>query len=186
MIEGQLIGHVFAPKWIFEGRRVVWVIQLVVRSDWRRKRVATAMLVKLRCIAKDEQSLRGEEGAKRPAVGILSSNPAALKAAITAFKGDVRSLNEDFLSGSAKTTMASSPVRYVRDASGKLKGRCFENGRAEGPGDAGEMCCADTEFFSDHSWVERVLESMGEGQWPFGRMLPEGCEFLALFKVGEY
>lgn len=76
--------------------------------------------------------------------------------------------------------MAASPVGYVKGA--KLRGSLYQP-----PGDdtSGLVSGADTDFFVDHqepldalAW----LREEGDG-WPLGD-LPEGHEFLLLFKAG--
>ncbi len=46
------------------------------------------------------------------------------------------------------------------------------------------MCCADTEFWVDHSEPEEALKAVrGKGiAWPFGGF-PEGHEFLVIVEV---
>jgi GNAT superfamily N-acetyltransferase len=69
-----LIGNVFACRWSYQGRTVLWITQLVVRSDFRRKGVATRML---KSLVKDGDEI----------FGVLSSHPAALKALSRAVGG---------------------------------------------------------------------------------------------------
>jgi hypothetical protein len=72
--------------------------------------------------------------------------------------------------------MAASPVQYVKDA--KLKGSIFGL-------DDGAVCCADTQFWVDHTEPLAALATVKtKVDWPFGE-LPEGCEFLVLVKSAE-
>lgn len=71
--------------------------------------------------------------------------------------------------------MASCPVGYVKNA--KLRGSLW------GPGDDGTVCCANTEFWVNHTEPLEALRIWRESGvvWPFGN-LPSGCEFLMITK----
>jgi hypothetical protein len=73
-LEEKLVGHVFAAQWTAEtGETVCWVTQLVVHADHRERGLATALLMHLK------------ENGNCDVYGIMSSHPAACKAAATAF-----------------------------------------------------------------------------------------------------
>lgn len=74
VVDNILVGNVFACRWRHNGRNVLWITQLVVSSDFRRKGVATRIMESL---VQDEDEI----------FGILSSHPAALKALSRAFGG---------------------------------------------------------------------------------------------------
>jgi len=167
MIGTVLAGHVFATRWKYEGGQVCWITQLCVDSKYRRHRVATQLLLRLR------------EGHNDEAYGILSSHPAAILAALRAFGHGLEEVDLKMAKEDAKAIMGSSPVDYVRTAT--LRGSLFDD---NAPDDV--VCCADTKFWVDHKEPLEVLEavkSRGLG-WPFGD-LPEGHEFLALAKGEE-
>ncbi|KAJ7782769.1 hypothetical protein B0H16DRAFT_1447048 [Mycena metata] len=69
-IDDQLVGHLFATTWSYEQASghestVCWVTQLVVRSEFRRRGIASILM----------RLLRTEEG-DATAFGIVSSHPA--------------------------------------------------------------------------------------------------------------
>jgi GNAT superfamily N-acetyltransferase len=74
LLEGKLVGHVFAARWVTEtGKTVCWVTQLVVHTNYRERGLATALLRRLK------------ENGEDDIYGIMSSHPAACKAAAIAF-----------------------------------------------------------------------------------------------------
>ncbi|USP79297.1 uncharacterized protein yc1106_06571 [Curvularia clavata] len=127
---------------------------LCVSPEYRRKGLAT-------------------QGENDWGFGILSSNPAAVMALLRACDHGIENASFDMVKEYGANIMATSPIRYVREA--KLKGRVF--GIEEG---TGTMCCADTNFWVDHAEPLAILAEVKKKiTWPFGE-LPEGCEFLAL------
>lgn len=73
-IDDVLAGNAFASRWSYAGRQVCWITQLVVHSEYRERRLATALLSSL--IDSDDD-----------AFGIMSSHPAACKALALAIGG---------------------------------------------------------------------------------------------------
>jgi hypothetical protein len=110
------------------------------------------------------------------AVGILSSHPFAILAALRVFGRGVEDVDLEMTRTRAAAVMRSCPVRYVRNA--KLRGSLFEGGEEN------VVSCADTAFWVDHGeplWALDVIKETGVF-WPFGR-LPDGCEFLILVEA---
>lgn len=158
----ELAGYAFATRWEYQGRRICWVTQLCVAPEYRGQKLATNILRRL-------GECEGDQGA----LGILSSHPAAILAALRAWGGGIKEVNLDMVREHAAGIMAASPVTYVREA--KLQGTLFGRDDAEG------ICCADTQFWVDHKEPLAALAAVKERgvAWPFGH-LPDGCEFLGL------
>ncbi len=74
IIDGVLVGHTFACRWKYQDRNVLWITQLVVRSYFRQRRIATSLL--LNCVGENDDVF-----------GIMSSHPAACKALAKALGG---------------------------------------------------------------------------------------------------
>jgi len=112
----------------------------------------------------------------RARFGILSSHPAAILAALRAFRRGVEEVDLSVVKNYVPAIMQSSPVAYVKAA--KPVGSLFDQGC-----ESGSICCADTGLWVDHAEPLAVLDQVrGKGvQWPFGE-LPEGCEFLVFVK----
>lgn len=118
-------------------------------------------------------------GSGRGFVGILSSNPFAIKSVLSVFEA----LDLEFIRDNAEDILRSCPVEYVRDA--VVRGSLFEKNEEAGEG---VVCCADTGFLVDHEEPERVLRIFEEkGEWMLGS-LPKRCEFLAIVRAknGEF
>jgi GNAT superfamily N-acetyltransferase len=158
----SLAGYACATRWEHEGRRICWVTQLCVAPEYRGQKLATRILRELR-----------EGVGERGDLGILSSHPAAIMAALSAWGRGVEEVDLGVVKERAKGVMAASPVGYVREA--VLKGTLFGQDEAEG------VCCADTGFWVDHGEPMAALAAVKERgvAWPFGH-LPDGCEFLVL------
>jgi hypothetical protein len=166
----QRIGHLFATQWIHGRNIIMWITQLVVKKGHREQGLATAMLRKLReCTAPTE------------IYGILSSQPAAIRAAARVFGGGIQSVNLTFAKSAAEYHMVSCPVEYVRTA--KAHGSLFRKGDAhdESQVDNGAVSTAFTDFFVDHAEPLKAMERIAKEsvKWPFGQ-LPPGHEFLLL------
>lgn len=168
--ERQRIGHVFATQWIHHGTSVMWITQLVVKKGQREQGLATAMLKKL----------RGSATPPTEIYGILSSQPAAIRAAARAFGGGLQSVNLTFAKCAAGIYMASCPVAYVRTA--KVHGSLFFEQRNVHDGmeiNDGAVSTAFTDFLVDHTEPLAAMEKIRKEdlKWPFG-VLPRGHEFL--------
>ncbi|KAL2024559.1 hypothetical protein VTK56DRAFT_7602 [Thermocarpiscus australiensis] len=166
-VDGILAGNAFACRWNYQGRQVCWITQLVVHREYRRRRLATRLLEKLRDV--DDEIF-----------GIMSSHPAACIAASKACS-DVafEKTPIGFVQACAKDVMAESPITYVKEA--KLRGRIFDPD-STGSDARGLISGADTGFFVDHREPLDALAWIRErGVWPLGD-LPEGHEFLLLFE----
>jgi GNAT superfamily N-acetyltransferase len=161
-----LAGNVFACRWVHDGRQVCWITQLVVKEDFRGEGIATSLLRKLREGHPDDRGF-----------GLLSSHPAAVRAALRAFGRELESVDLEMTKEWAGKIMSSSPVEYVRTAS--LHGSLFEQQVTDG-----SVSCADTKFPVDHAEpLEALKKIRDQGMtWPFGE-LPDGHEFLILVKV---
>ena len=160
--DDELIGNVFATRWIHENRELLWITQLCVHSDYRNRGIAKMLL----------RELRGDE---YHAVGILSSHPFAVSAVLRVFGRGVEEVDLSFIKECARDVMESCPVVYVRDA--KLVGGLFTD-------EMKAMACADTGFWVDHGEPNQALRLIEEKgvRWPLGD-LPEGCEFLGLVET---
>ncbi|OAG39851.1 hypothetical protein AYO21_05917 [Fonsecaea monophora] len=165
MAGNNLVGHALATYWNSAGHQVCWVTQLCVDPQYRRRRLATRLLSKLR------------EGRENCIFGILSSHPAAILTALRSFGCGLEEVDLRIVREHAKDVMESSPVRYIRSA--RLSGSLFVEGAPQGV-----ICCADTNFWVDHGEPTKVLAEVrarGLG-WPFGD-LPDGHEYLLLVKT---
>lgn len=164
---GRLIGNVFACRWDYQGRQVCWVTQLVVDYQFRKRGLATRMLEKLREVHANDRGF-----------GVLSSHPAAIRAALRAFGRGLDDVNLEMIRTHAHAILSSSPVGYVREA--KPHGALFEQVQD------GSVSSAFTNFYVDHAEPLAALDEVRcKGiPWPFGE-LPEGHEFLVLVKGKE-
>ena len=162
----KLAGNVFACRWKHEGRQICWITQLVVDKDFRGKGIATKLLQKLQ-----------EGHAEDRGFGLLSSHPAAVRAALRAFGRGLENVDLDMTKNWAGAIMASCPVDYVKTA--KLHGSLFQDGVVDG-----SVSTAFTNFYVDHGEPLEALAKVREANiaWPFGD-LPDGHEFLVLVKV---
>ncbi|GAW18712.1 hypothetical protein ANO14919_081930 [Xylariales sp. No.14919] len=165
-IGGVLVGHAFACQWFWEGRVILWVTQLVVKKEYRRRGIAKNLLRVL--------------NDRNDAYGILSPNPAACLAMAAAFDcGPLENVSFDFIRENARHILTSSPIPYVRGA--RPCGCAFgeENGHAD------MVSCADTKFFVDHQESLDMVDSICLTRfWPLGRELPDGYEFLLIMLPG--
>ena len=175
----ELAGQVCACRWVYDGKQICWVTQLVVHSQFREKKLATRLLEELR-----------EE--RDDVYGIMSSHPAACLAATKAFGGTWSQYTLDVLNeidsmqnfpwrymDQAKEILNSSPIRYVKEA--KVYGRFF---RPEN-----EYCwtkaAVNTNFWVDHGKCLRALSRIYEEKhWPLGDLL-SGQEFLLILTAGK-
>jgi hypothetical protein len=169
LLDDELVGNVFATRWTFEGRKLLWIIQLCVSANHRNQGIAKNLLEVLR------------EDGYPSGCGILSSHPFTISAVLRGFGRGVEDIDLTMTKHYGRGIMKLSPVKYVREA--KVTGSLFE-GTIDGQEENRIVCCADTEFWVDHSEPEEALEAMkGKGiAWPFGD-LPEGHEFLVIVEV---
>jgi hypothetical protein len=175
---GKLAGHVFAAQWVAEtGKSVCWVTQLVVHANYRERGLATGLLRHLK------------ENGDYDIYGIMSSHPAACKAAATAFGSkypadntrslsnpcldSIKNISLAFIKEHAESVVKSSPVTYIHNA--KLHGVLFDAAETDD-----RVSSAYSGFFVDHEEpllsLERIRKS---GHWPLGELL-EGNEFILL------
>jgi hypothetical protein len=164
LVEGTLAGNVFATRWTYEGRKMCWITQLCVSSEYRNKGLAKILLENLR------------EGETDRGFGILTSHPYAILAALRVYGRGPHEVDLKMTKEHAAAIMQSCPVNYVNEA--KLHGSLF------GVVDDGSVSCVDTAFWVDHEEPLAALESVrAKGiAWPFGD-LPEGHEFLIIVKA---
>ncbi|KAK1467994.1 hypothetical protein CABS03_15039 [Colletotrichum abscissum] len=176
-IDGVLAGNAFACRWEHANRRVCWITQLVVHSNYREQRLATTLLLNL--IDDDDDVL-----------GIMSSHPAACKALAKAIGGmdqtplanllltsyeDIRfsDVSMDYARDHAADVLKASPIVYVREA--QLCGRLFNSDDA-----SGMVSGVNSKFYVDHAEpLEALAWFQEDGNWPLGE-LPDGHEFLFL------
>ncbi|KAJ7596198.1 hypothetical protein C8J56DRAFT_1160405 [Mycena floridula] len=160
---GELVGHAFATCWDYEEGRVCWVTQLVVRSNHRRKGIATLLL-----------GLLPSDGLKL--FGIASGHPAALLALIRAkCPGvDIRDLDMLLMAEMLPGILSTSPVEYLKSA--KLCGSLFDEEDT-----LGTICALDTRFFVNQDEALQALREFEKtrGTWPLGKLL-DGMEFVVL------
>lgn len=163
--QGQVVGHVFASRWDYEGGTFCWLSQLVVSSEFRRRGFATGLL----------KYLRGEVGPVQ-GYGILSCHPAAISAAVRAFGRSLKEVNLELIKEQAGDILANAPIKYVKHA--MLRGSLFEQDVEDGT-----VSSAYTNFWVDHDGpLEALKEIRNQGKaWPFGELL-EGHEFLLIMK----
>ncbi|GAQ82553.1 hypothetical protein KFL_001150140 [Klebsormidium nitens] len=159
---GRLIGHAFVctfPAFPFdpplEGT-VVWVTQLVVHRDYRHRGIATELC---------RQALaRAQILVTKPPVtyfGLVSSHPYAVRSIERAGGVTCRPWQSE---GLANALVAASGIPYVQ---GKRI-------------DLDERCVIQTDFFVDHSEVDRLAEA--EQDWRLGK-LEEGEEYFAFARL---
>ncbi len=107
-VEDRLSGNAFACRWIYNGKTVCWVTQLVVHSDFRERGLAVGLLNLLR---QDNDDI----------YGIMSSHPAACLAAVR--HRWINAVPVGFIRDNAEPAMKASPISYVKDA--ELRGSLF-------------------------------------------------------------
>ncbi|KAF2737511.1 hypothetical protein EJ04DRAFT_430743, partial [Polyplosphaeria fusca] len=163
--DGIPAGNLFATKYNYNGRDFVWISQLVVGIEFRRRGLATQLLQHLR----QGENLRG--------FGILSSHPAAICATLRAFGRGLEDVSLDMAQTHAAPIMNACPIKYVAEAT--LVESLFQENVTDGT-----ICSAFTKFYVDHTESLHTLQDLEENNrpWPFGKLL-EGHEFLAIVKV---
>ncbi|KAH6889408.1 hypothetical protein B0T10DRAFT_404855, partial [Thelonectria olida] len=164
VVDGVLAGNAFVCRWTYGDRQVCWVTQLVVHTDYRERRLATALLIALQDSDDD-------------IFGIMSSHPAACKALVKGFGNFMFShVRLGFAEEHAASIMKESPIAYVKNA--KLRGSLFSS-----EDETGLVCGVDSDFYVDHEEPLKALSWFkAAGEWPLGE-LPDGYEFLLLFDV---
>ncbi|KAH9216827.1 hypothetical protein DL95DRAFT_362868 [Leptodontidium sp. 2 PMI_412] len=160
----ELLGILFATRWMYKGKSILWVTQLCVHLEYRNEGIAKGLL----------SALNTNEDY---AIGILSSHPFSISAVARVFGNGLEDVDLYTMRLEARDIMATCPVTYVRDA--KLRGSLFEHEPEDGT-----LSCADTQFWVDHREPDEALNLIKEkGRlWPFGH-LPEGHEYLLLVKL---
>ncbi|KZV99496.1 hypothetical protein EXIGLDRAFT_831438 [Exidia glandulosa HHB12029] len=155
-----LVGHAFATCWNFEaglGQSICWVTQLVVHTEFRRRRVASFML----------NMLKHDAFPNAVAFGLASSHPAACMALASlsgihlTHRGE---LDIGYMKRNASAIFSSSPVTYVKSAALHIED---------------DGCRMFTKFFVDHGEPNAVLSSLGGVQWPLDA-LPDGWEWVVV------
>jgi hypothetical protein len=161
-VEGQIVGHVFASRWNYNGQNFCWISQLVVSRPFRNQGLATKLLLHLR------------EGESDRGFGILSSHPAAISAALRAFGRGLDNVDLEMTKKYARDILQSAPVSYVKNAI--LRGSLFEEGVEDGT-----VSSAYTNFWVDHQEPFDALAVIRHRgiNWPFGELL-EGHEYLVV------
>ncbi|KAL7277069.1 hypothetical protein ACG7TL_008914 [Trametes sanguinea] len=165
-LQGELVGHACATKWLYKEGYVGWITQLVVDARYRRRHIATEMIRMLRRHAwfKDVTVM-----------GIASSHPAACNALCNLFDSNTRDVDLAFMKEHAAAVLECSTPRFLRNA--PVRGAFL--------GIPGGSYSADTSFFVDHAEPIEILQSyIAEEKWPFGELL-DGHEFLVLLDVPE-
>lgn len=161
IVGGRLAGYAFATRWNDgEGCQTCWVTQLCVEAGYRNQGLATRILRRIR------------KGESDRYFGILSSHPAAIRAALRACSKGIEDVDLNTAKDHADAIMAASPVDYVRTAKPLVR-----------TDNEPTVCCADTQFWVDHTEpLDALTKVKNRGfRWPFGD-LPDGYEFLALIQ----
>ncbi len=160
--DDELVGNVFGTRWMCDGRSMLWVTQLCVKSGHRSRGVAKQLL----------ELLRDDECA----VGVLSSHAHAILAVLHVYGNSTEMVDLEMTQKNARAIMESCPVQYVRNA--KLHGSFF------GKEGNGSVSSADTQFWVDHEEpLEALCAVRRKGtEWPLGE-LPDGHEFLIVVDV---
>ncbi len=158
----ELAGNIFATRWTYNGRQMIWITQLCVSGAYRSQGIAKKLVEALR---------ENERG-----MGVLSSHAHAILAVLHVYGRPTEMVDLTMTQDHARAIMDSCPVQYVKEA--KLHGSLF------GEVDDGSVSCADTQFWVDHEEPLKALDAVrAKGiAWPFGE-LPEGHEFLVLVKA---
>tara|TARA_R110002033_G_scaffold90677_1_gene140536 strand:+ start:232 stop:762 length:531 start_codon:yes stop_codon:yes gene_type:complete len=136
----ELLGIIFATRWMYKREITVWVTQLCVHREHRNEGIVKSLLASLKT---------GNDYA----VGILSSHPFSISAVARAFGKGVEDIDLGVMKLEAKDVMATCPVTYVRDA--KLRGALLEDQPSDGT-----ISCADTQFWVDHGEPDEALSVM--------------------------
>ncbi|KAK0104830.1 hypothetical protein ONS95_005097 [Cadophora gregata] len=160
----ELLGILFATRWMYQGKTILWVTQLCVHREHRNEGIAKRLL----------NTVKND---KDYAVGILSSHPFSISAVARTFGNGIEGIDLDVMRSEARDIMGTCPVTYVREA--KLHGALFEDGSADGT-----ISCADTQFWVDHHEPEAALQTIKDKGivWPLG-YLPEGHEYLLFVRI---
>jgi hypothetical protein len=178
-VDGNLAGNAFASYWTVNGKTVCWVTQLVVDYNYRERGLAKGLLNLLK---KSDVDI----------YGIMSSHPAACRAAAKAFGGksqslyitksnlrtidSISTLQLEPIEKHAEEIMKASPISYVRDA--KLRGSVFDASDT-----SGLVSSVDTGFFVDHNEpLEALALVREEMEWPLGDLF-DGHEFLLILEA---
>ena len=164
----DLIGNVLASVWQCHDVEVLWITQLCVHPEHRQRHVATRLIRILR------ETI--DQGRGTVVVGILSSQPAAVAAALRACDLHIEEIKLEFVKQHARSILQSAPVKYIREA--ELHGALFDDASI------GEsISCAFTNFWVEHREPETALGTMRDKgiQWPLGS-LPGGHEYLSIVR----
>ncbi|KAJ3542325.1 hypothetical protein NM688_g5979 [Phlebia brevispora] len=167
--DDQLVGQAFVTKWKYRNEIVVWVTQLVVHSQYRRRHIATGML----------GSIRSTEWF-RPVtiIGIASTHPAACNTLANLARFRMAQVDLSFIRQNAAAILECATPRYLRGA--KLHGELFEEACTDGA-----VSLADTNFPVDHAEPHQVLETyVSANKWPLGS-LRDGHEFVLVISLPE-
>ncbi|EEU33995.1 uncharacterized protein NECHADRAFT_85402 [Fusarium vanettenii 77-13-4] len=157
LLDGRLVGHAITCRWDWDGKRVCWVTQLVVHTQYRNQGIATRLLRLSRADSDD-------------IYGILSSHPFSCMAAATSFGDSIINPPLDFTRQHAQEVLKASPIDYV--AAAVVKGSLFGNDSTD------LVSGADTQFFISHEEPDAAMnDALSQGRWPLGN-LPEGHEYL--------
>ncbi|KAF2842527.1 hypothetical protein M501DRAFT_927634, partial [Patellaria atrata CBS 101060] len=158
LVAGELAGHVFASRWT-QGRKICWITQLVIKRIFRRRGIATALLLTLR----QQDDL----------YGVLSSNPATILATWRALGGGSKDIDLSTTQKYAIDILRSSLVEYVNGA--KVHGSLFHESHdgSASTADTGLHVCYD-----EPSEILATIQQRGT-MWPLGELL-EGHEYIIL------
>lgn len=169
-------GKVFASIWDcedkYDDKRIVWITQMAVKEEWRGQGIAKRLLRKVyETFGPGYTSM----------VGILTTNPVALKAVMSVFGSFGGNVTEEkFVRRVTKRALEVCPVEYVRDANDKLRW--------------------EKRFTTEHRvdvYLARVntglLVDLGESRerlrdledWPWRRELADGNGLAVILQVGR-
>ena len=168
-VGGIPVGHAFALRFPFwnpagpcvGGAQALWITQLVVHTEFRSMGIAKRML----------NAIRDDRYA---AVGLISSNPAAVRALEAMMMLRCR---PEYIRRYADELIHSSGLHYMQSDSRNPP--ILRKLNEVVGGDHKTTCSIDTEFFVDHSSVnERINACLTQPHWSMGS-LEEGHEFFA-------
>lgn len=166
-----------------------WITQLVVHRDYRRRRIATCLLQRVRS---------HRLFSSVTIIGVTSTHPATCNAVASlagklvelVLRSDklkdtlrigtpIGEVDLEFMREHGPSILSVSPVRYVQSA--KQRGALFQDCP-----DEGVISTLDTDFPVDHGEPEAALETyINSGRWRLGK-LPQRHEYLLILPMNPH
>ncbi|CAL1698875.1 unnamed protein product [Somion occarium] len=169
-IGDNLIGQAFAATWKVGEDIVGWITQLVVHRDYRRRRIATCLLQRVRS---------HRLFSSVTIIGVTSTHPATCNAVASLAGTPIGEVDLEFIREHGPSILSVSPVRYVQSA--KQRGALFQDCP-----DEGVISTLDTDFPVDHGEPEAALETyINSGRWRLGK-LPQRHEYLLILPMNPH